>query len=123
MAPFEERNKRSFQCRCVLQELIFMDDGASQSSLTKSGFLAAWATPVLAHRLVQLLRILLVATDGTLSGNPQQLVLHKEARSNGALQDFHAPPHRDGLIFSDGSTPQAYLGRTDNLIFLEDGTP
>ena len=107
-----------------------MDDGASQSSPTKSGFLAAWTTAVLEHRLVQLLRILLrsletgtMATDGTLSGNTQQLVLHKEVRSNGALQDFHAPTHRDGLIFSDGSTPQAYLGRTDNLIFLEDGAP
>ena len=81
-----------------------MDDGASQSSLTKSGFLAAWATAALAHRLVQ-------------------LVLHKEVSSNRTLQDFYAPPHRHGLIFSGGSTPQAYLGRTDNLIFLEDGTP
>ena len=100
------------------QELIFKDDGASQSSLTKSGFLAAWATAVLAHRLVHLLRILLRSLEtGT------KLVLHQEVRSNEALQDFHAPTHRDGLIFSDGSTPQAYLGRTDNLIFLEDGAP
>ena len=55
--------------------------------------------------------------------NPQQF-LHKEARSNGTLQDFYdAPTNRDGLTFSDGSTPQAYLGRTDHLVFLEDGTP
>ena len=50
-------NNKPFQCRYVLQELIFIDDGAAQSWLPKSEWLAARATAVCEHHLLLPFRI------------------------------------------------------------------